>query len=144
MWSKRYLNIAKEVANWSKDPNKKVGAVIIGSKGQIKSQGYNGFPRGIDDCETRYNDRLLKNKLVCHAEVNAIYNAIHNGTYICGDTMYVTGLPVCHECAKAIIQVGIAKVVYDSPISQMSSWYDSNRLAISLLKEAGVEIVFYV
>ena len=53
-WNYRYFRLAQETASWSKDPNRKVGAVIIGDKGQIKSQGYNGFPRGIDDDIERY------------------------------------------------------------------------------------------
>lgn len=39
-WNYRYFRLAQETASWSKDPNRKVGAVIIGDKGQIKSQGY--------------------------------------------------------------------------------------------------------
>ena len=56
-WYLRYLSLAKEVATWSKDPNTQVGAVVVGSKGQILSQGYNGFPRGIKDSNRRLNDR---------------------------------------------------------------------------------------
>ena len=58
-WNYRYFRLAQETASWSKDPNRKVGAVIIGDKGQIKSQGYNGFPRGIDDNIERYNDKIV-------------------------------------------------------------------------------------
>jgi dCMP deaminase len=142
-WYERYFNIAKETASWSKDPSKRIGAVIIGDKGQIKSQGYNGFPRGIVDSEERYNDRPTKYKYVIHAEQNVIYNALHNGTSVLGDTIYVTGLPVCHECAKAIIQVGIKKVVYDTPISDDLRWNESGLLALDMFKEAGVEVEFY-
>ena len=59
-WHKRYLNLAKEVSTWSKDPSRKIGAVAVGSKGQILSQGYNGFPRGIEDDGWRLNDRPTK------------------------------------------------------------------------------------
>ena len=72
-WYKRYLKLAKEVATWSKDPNTQVGAVVVGSKGQILSQGYNGFPRGISDLSKRLNDRDTKLSLIVHAEMNAIY-----------------------------------------------------------------------
>ena len=137
-WTKRYFNIAKETASWSKDPSRKIGAVIIGDKGQVKSQGYNGFPRGIADGPERYNDRPTKYKYVCHAEANAVYNALHNGTSVLGDTIYVTGLPVCHECAKALIQVGIKHVVYDTEIKEGLSWYDSCKLAIEMFDEVGV------
>ena len=138
-WVVRYLEIAKTVATWSSDPSRKIGAVIIGDKGQIKSQGYNGFPRGIKDLPERYNDRPTKYTYVCHAEANAVYNALHNGTSVLGDTIYVTGLPVCHECAKAIIQVGIKKVVYDTDIEDGVGWQESCLLALSMFDECGVE-----
>jgi dCMP deaminase len=137
-WDERYFRLAKETASWSKDPSRKIGAVIIGDRGQIKSQGYNGFPRGVDDSEERYNDRPTKYKFVAHAEANCLYNALHNGTSVYGDTIYVTGLPVCHECAKAVIQCGIKKVKYDTPIREGDGWYDSCSLALEMFDESGV------
>lgn len=107
-WDKRYLELAREVASWSKDPSKKIGAIAVGSKGQVLSQGYNGFPRGIDDSKRRYEDRAIKYKYVVHAEMNVIYNATYNGISLDGATLYVYGLPVCSECAKGIIQTGIS------------------------------------
>ena len=142
-WDERYFNIAEETASWSKDPSTVIGAVIVGDKGQIKSQGYNGFPRGIDDTPERYNDRPTKYKYVIHAELNAVYNALHNGTSVLGDTIYVTGLPVCHECAKAIIQVGIKKVVYDTPITDQVGWSDSGKLALEMFEEANINVEFF-
>lgn len=141
-WTQRYFNIAKETASWSKDPRKKIGAVIVGDKGQVKSHGYNGFPRGVADTQERYDDKPLKLKYVIHAEANAVYNALHNGTSVRGDTMYVSGLPVCHECAKAIIQVGIKKVVYDTPIDIDPNWKETGEIALSMFEEAGVEYIF--
>lgn len=137
-WINRYFNIAKETASWSLDPSRKIGAVIIGDKGQVKSQGYNGFPRGIADTEERYNNRPLKYKYVCHAEANAVYNAQHNGTSVLGDSIYVTGLPVCHECAKALIQVGIKQVFYDTPNNADDPWFESCSLAMEMFDEVGI------
>ena len=34
-WDKRFLEIAHQVATWSKDPSTKVGAIIVGDKLQI-------------------------------------------------------------------------------------------------------------
>ena len=109
-WDERYMAMAKEVAQWSKDPNTKVGAVAVGEKGQILSQGYNGFPRGIKDSPQRLNDRQTKYEFVVHAEMNVIYNATYSGVSLDGAKLYVYGLPVCSECAKGIIQVGIKEV----------------------------------
>ena len=140
-WEGRYLGIARNVASWSKDPSRKIGAVIVGNKGQIISQGYNGFPRGIEDYQSRYEDRETKYKYVVHAESNAIYNAIHNGANTDGATIYVTGLPVCHECAKAIIQVGIRRVVMDTH-PDLTTWQESGNLSLEMFNEAGIEYKF--
>ena len=100
-WWGRYLDVAKVVSTWSKDPSTKVGAVAVGSKGQILAQGYNGYPRGISDDD--YHDRETKYKKIVHAEMNCIYNASWNGVSLDGSYMFVYGLPVCHECCKAIM-----------------------------------------
>lgn len=139
-WEDRYLNSAREAASWSKDPSRQIGAVIIGDKGQIISQGYNGFPRGIKDTDERLNNRETKYKYVVHAEANAIYNAQHNGAMVNGSTIYVTGLPVCHECAKAIIQVGIKKVIMDT--RPIDNWEESGNLSLEMFDEVGIEYKF--
>ena len=142
-WHKRYLNLAKEVSAWSKDPSRKIGAVAVGSKGQILSQGYNGFPRGIDDTIMRYETRELKYKYVVHAEMNVIYNATFSGVSLDGATLYVYGLPVCSECAKGIIQVGIKEVHVFVDQSIDIKWLESWDLTRSMFDEAGVKVKAY-
>ena len=140
-WDKRYTNMAKEVASWSKDPSTKVGAVVIGSQGQILSQGYNGFPRGISDFDWRLNDRPTKLKLVVHAEMNCIYNASFNGTSLKDTSLYVYGLPVCSECAKGVIQVGIKHVFMCYPKDINDKWRKSFKDTSAMFDEAGVEYI---
>lgn len=138
-WDTRYLGLAQNVASWSKDPSRKVGAVAIGMFGQVLSQGYNGFPRGIQDSEKRLNDRPTKYRYVVHAEMNAIYNATFSGVSLAGSTMYVHGLPICSECAKGLIQVGIARVVVpkqDVP----DNWKESCEFTKTLFSEAKVQL----
>lgn len=140
-WYLRYLALAKEVATWSKDPNTQVGAVVVGSKGQILSQGYNGFPRGIKDSNKRLNDRDLKLSLIVHAEMNAIYNATYSGVSLDGSTIFIYGLPACSECAKGIIQVGIRKVVVSKQcIESRPHWNESWNKSVEMFTEAGVNI----
>lgn len=138
-WSERYLDLAKEVSTWSRDPSRKIGAVVVGSKGQILSQGYNGFPRGIQDTDERYNDRETKYKYVVHAEMNAIYNATLNGVSLDGSSLYVYGLPVCSECAKGIIQVGIKTVVMLTDKLVPYVWTESWKKTADMFDEAGVQ-----
>ena len=139
-WIKRYLKIAQEVSEWSKDPSTKVGAVIIGANGQIVSQGYNGFPRGISDLEERLNNRPLKYKLVVHAERNALLNALYNGASVKDCVLFVHGLPVCNECAKSIIQSGISMVYYDT--EPKKQWKELSDFAIKMFEEAGVKVQY--
>ena len=85
-WDKRYLDVASNIAQWSKDPSSKIGAVAVGDKGQILAQGFNGFPRNIKDWEERLKVRETKYKFMIHAEMNAIYNATYNGVSLDGAT----------------------------------------------------------
>ncbi|MDC0446915.1 dCMP deaminase family protein [Gammaproteobacteria bacterium] len=139
-WDKRYLALAKEVASWSKDPSTQVGAVTVGNKKEVLSQGFNGFPRGIVDSEDRYNNRETKYKYVVHAEMNAIYNATYSGVSLDGAVLYVYGLPICSECAKGIIQVGIKKVIIEKS-KELDNWNESVALSQEMFDEAGVELV---
>jgi len=140
-WDIRYLRLAEEVGTWSKDPSSQIGAVAIGSKGQVLAQGYNGFPRGIMDSTMRLADRESKYKYIVHAEQNLIYNATFNGVNLDGSTIYVTGLPTCSECAKGVIQVGIKRVVM--PVQDVKEqWVESWSLTKKMFKEAGVEYEF--
>jgi len=137
-WHNRYVALANEVASWSKDPSTRVGAVAIGSKGQVLAQGYNGFPRGIEDRLCRYNNRELKYRYVVHAEMNVIYNDTYNGVSLDGSTLYVSGLPVCSECAKGVIQVGISKVVIN--VSEMKEpWKHSWEISKEMFDESNIK-----
>lgn len=142
-WSQRYLGLAAEVASWSKDPRRKIGSIIVGKNGEILSQGYNGFPRGVHDHEKRYNNRELKHMFVVHAEINAILNAARNGTRIAGSTMYLYGLPPCCDCAKAIIQSGISKLVIrvDDGVEISPDWVKSFEVSREMLKEAKLKYI---
>ena len=63
--------LAGHIAGWSKDPSTKVGCVVVGQDREIRSTGFNGFPRGISDDLDRLTDREQKYPLICHAEENA-------------------------------------------------------------------------
>jgi dCMP deaminase len=142
IWDYRYLKLAKEVAQWSKDPSSKIGAVAVGPKGNVLAQGYNGFPRGIFDYDDRYENRDTKYKLVVHAEMNVIYNATYNGVSLDGATLYVAGLPICSECAKGIIQVGIKRVVMEEVVVP-PKWEESWHWSKLMFNEAGIEVLRY-
>ena len=141
-WDDRYLRLAKEVSKWSKDPSVKVGAIAVGDIGQVLAQGYNGFPRGVTDSIERYHDRETKYRYVVHAEANCIYNAARNGVSLDNATMYVFGLPACTECAKAMIQVGIKRIVMPPKQNVPEKWLHSCEESQQMLEEVGVSYDF--
>lgn len=140
IWNHRFIELAEHVAQWSKDPSRKVGAVITNGRKQVLSLGYNGFPRGINDDATRYEDRDTKLMLVSHAERNALDNAPFD---LRGATLYSTMFP-CTECAKGIIQRGISIIVTrDWNKSTSTQAINSFRFDVSemMFSEAGVMVV---
>lgn len=141
-WDVRFLRLAKEVASWSKDRSTQVGAVIVGQDRTPGPYGYNGFPRYIDDEKEERHARPTKYDWTEHAERNAIYNAARMGVALKGGTIYVTHVP-CADCARAIIQVGIVRVVSD--ISTMEGgfadrWSDAAATTREMLAEANIPI----
>ncbi len=113
-WDEYFMGIAFLSAMRSKDPNTQVGACIVSQQNKILSMGYNGFPIGVSDDDfpwERAGDSELETKypFVVHGEMNAILN--FRGGSLEGAKLYVTHFPCC-ECAKAIIQAGISKVIY--------------------------------
>lgn len=130
------MDMAEMVATWSKDPNTKIGAVLVSGDRRHISIGYNGFPRGIAD-DHRLLDRDLKRQMMEHAERNCFHNCPFDPHGLqC--TLYVNGDP-CLECAKAIIQNGVVRVVFKSRV-WTPQWQPSLALAMELLKEAKVLI----
>ncbi len=113
-WDECFMQIAKIIAQRSKDPNTQNGAAVVNPENIVVGLGYNGWPRGIDNDQLPWEreGKLSDTKYayVVHAEENAIYNANHD-TKNC--RIYCTLFP-CNECAKTIIQNGIKEVIYES------------------------------
>ena len=137
-WDEYFMGLAHLSALRSKDPNTQVGAAIVDENHRVVSVGYNGFPTGVSDDEfpwSREGDVLTsKYAFVVHAELNAILNYQRS---VRGCTIYVSLFP-CNECAKAIIQSGIKKIVYES---DKYNGVDTNIASKRMLKAAGVELV---
>ena len=137
-WDEYFMGLAHLSALRSKDPNTQVGAAIVDENHRVVSVGYNGFPTGVSDDEvpwSREGDVLTsKYAFVVHAELNAILNSQRS---VRGCTIYVSLFP-CNECAKAIIQSGIKKIVYES---DKYNGVDTNIASKRMLKAAGVELV---
>lgn len=143
-WDRKYLALALHIAGWSKDPSTKVGAVIVGDTNEVRSIGFNGPPRGVNDDVPERWERPLKYAICEHAERNAIFNAARTGITTMGSTIYVTSFPAkfgpCDNCCRAIIQAGIARVVQEPPVGDSERWKESFKVGEEMLLEAGVEI----
>lgn len=137
---KKYLNIAKSVADLSKDDTK-VGAVLIGPNGEGGPWGYNGAPRGCSaDEDERKEGRPEKYYWFEHAERNAIYAAARTGFSTTGCSLVVTHFP-CMDCARAIVQAGIKSVVV-APMTDAfkERWADHIERSYLLFEECGVSV----
>ena len=144
-WNQFYMNMVYLISMKSKDPSTKQGAVIVSPHNRVKSIGYNGMCRGINDNLLMRYDRPRKYIWFEHAERNAIYNSESSLT---GCIMYTNGIS-CGNCARAIIQVGIKKIVYDIEWHEREmkvlrknpdSWENEIFDSIEMFKEAEVEL----
>lgn len=113
-WDQKFMGLALHVAGWSKDRSRRVGCVIVGQGNEVRATGYNGFPRGIDDEAEHRHARPAKYAWTEHAERNAIYNSARSGVSTAQCKMYVPWYP-CMDCARAIVQSGIAELVAVEP-----------------------------
>jgi dCMP deaminase len=132
-WDRRFMEMARLVASWSKDPSSQVGAVIARGK-FVVSVGFNGFPQGIADTAERLEDRAVKYPTILHAELNAILSARQDTR---GCTLYVTPYMPCPQCAAVIVQAGIMRIVY-SP-SDNPRWGRAP-LSEAMFSEARIEL----
>ena len=136
-WTQYFMGVAKLSAYRSKDPNTQVGALIVSPQNKIVGVGYNGLPWGCEDDEFPWQVREgelydTKYPYVVHAELNAILNST---APLKGCRIYVSLFP-CHECVKAIIQSGIAEIIYED---EKYNGTPSDRAAKRMLDAAGVK-----
>ena len=145
-WNYRFMEIALHISTWSKDKSTKVGCVVVGPDKEIRAQGYNGFPRGVNDDLMERQERPIKYAFYEHAERNAIYNAGLFGASLRNCTLYVT-MPPCADCARAIIQSGIKQVYFLAPapdatkVQTAGNWRETVAVSFEMFKEAGVKAI---
>lgn len=138
-WDRRFLKLAEHISAWSKDPSTKVGCVVVGADREIRSTGFNGFPRGIEDRADRLENRELKYPLICHAEENAIMHAARVGVSLKGCTAFVTW-PPCTRCARSLVQAGVSEVVYPAELVIPDRWQEDFEMSTGMFSEAGVQV----
>lgn len=138
--SSKFLKLAEFQANlFSKDPSTKVCALFIAPESlQILSTGYNGFCRGIEESNQRW-ERPEKYKYVVHAESNGIFNACRNGVSLKDSICIVTLFP-CSNCTKGLIQVGVKSIITKEPDFEHERWGDDFKYSLEMIKEVGIEL----
>lgn len=138
-----YLNIADQVSKRSTCLRRQYGAVIV-KNDEIISTGYNGSPRGEDNCcdigecwREAHNiphGSQYEKCVAVHAEQNAIISASHQE--MIGSTLYLVGsengetmveVTPCEICMRMIKNAGIQKIV--------TKWETVDLLEMTLLKE---------
>jgi dCMP deaminase len=101
----------------SKDPNTKVGSMVYDPKTTATFIGYNGFPSGIPDMKSIWDNRdasdpRSKYAFVTHSESNSIRKAHQCLGHLEGCWLYVSHYP-CGTCMRGHIAMsGIKKVYY--------------------------------
>jgi len=144
-WHCYFIEGANWVSTKSKDRSTKVGAMIVGPDMEGLTSGYNGFPRGIDDAVDARHERPAKYRWTEHAERNAIYHAARHGVRIHGCTLYLNYSPapgICTDCARAIIQAGIRRVVGPTTaFPGVGNWTEDFLIANEMFEEVGIEVI---
>ncbi len=136
-WHDTWFGVVDVIRDRSKDQSSRVGCVIVDSLNRIVSVGYNGPPRGVND-DMVPQTRPEKYYWFEHAERNAIYQA-RGGVEGC--TLYVGCMP-CADCARAIIQAGVRKVILRSR-EVVDRWKESCGVGMEMMKQAGVSVYWW-
>jgi dCMP deaminase len=138
-WDQKFMGLARHIAGWSKDQSRGIGCVIVGPSHEIRATGYNGFPRGADDSVQARHERPAKYGWSEHAERNAVFNAARVGTPLEGCTAYSTLFP-CDDCARALVQSGIKRLVSVAPDFNDPTYGEIFRTSVLILEEGGVQL----
>lgn len=134
-YDRYFMDLAKRTAEMSYAEKRKVGCVIMRDE-HVIAAGWNGQPAGYRTNKCEYvdeNGNLKTYPSVIHAEANAIYWCAKTEIITDGATVYITLSP-CKHCALALIQSGIARVVYEE------EYWNPDKTGIDLLREAGIAV----
>jgi dCMP deaminase len=131
------LELAQRVAEHSPDRSRKVGVVLMDKDYKIITAGCNTLPLNIPH-EDQYLTRPAKYDWTEHAERNAIYEAAREGHATKGCTIILPWFP-CVECARAIVQAGVSRIVASYPDVDDPTWGAGFKIGLALFEKAGVQ-----
>lgn len=145
-WDDLYMTMVYLIAMRSKDESTHIGAVVVGPDNEVRSTGYNSFPRGINDHVPERQESPEKYYWFSHGETNAINNAALVGIPLKGCRMYTNGIPCASGgCARNVINAGIKEVIVDKwwDNNNMDMWEEEAKRSLEMFKEAGVKVRYY-
>lgn len=139
-WEQLMLDVYRYATD-SPDPRTQNAAFIYNKDGKLISLACNRMPRGVKANDSRW-ERPNKYNFVEHAERNAIYKSAEYGCSTYGGTM-VAPWAACCDCARAIIQSGIRRVVRHKEACERgdSHWLEQMKLADEMFEEADIDIL---
>jgi len=143
-WDDLFMTMVYLIAMKSKDESTHIGAVVVGPDNEVRSMGYNSFPRGINDYIVERQEKPGKYEWFEHGEANSVNNAALVGIPLKGCKMYTNGIP-CTNCARSVINSGIREVIVDKwwNDNNMDIWEEMAKISSVMFEEAGVGIRFY-
>ena len=130
-WDSVWMECAHTMSRRSYDSRSQVGTVVVTNDNtQVLAVGYNGnYAGGPNEAESP----MPGESGLIHAEINALLKMDYNNPK--KKIMYVTLSP-CRMCAKAMINAGIDRVVYDQEYRDTSG--------LDVLHEGGIEVSRFV
>lgn len=134
------MDLAAVTAPTSPNRVRQVGAAISLPDGGAPIATCNTFPAGVRDLPERHegDGRFVWME---HAERNAIFTAARAGRALKGARMASTFFP-CYDCARAIVQSGVAELVVPPPAYDDPVWGASFPRSLAILEEGGVAITY--
>ena len=134
------MALAKAAAPRSPNRVRQVGAVVAFADGGAPIACCNTFPRGVRDIEERHqgDGRFVWME---HAERNALCEAARRGVATEGAVLATTFFP-CIDCARAIVQCGIAYLCTPEPALDDPVWGEAFLRSRIIIEEGGVEMLF--
>src|SRR5271166_5855588 len=137
-WDIRFLQLARHVSTWSKDPSTQTGAVIVRPNRSVASVGFNGFPQKMNDSPELYSNRDEKYSRIVHCEMNALEFAQEQTD---GYTLYTYPFISCDRCFVHMAQAGITRFVAPCATEeQLTRWGAAFDRVRSYATEMGLEL----
>jgi dCMP deaminase len=134
------MDRATKAARHSPNRVRQVGALLVTADGKTTIAACNTFPKGVRDLDERHegDGRFVWME---HAERNAILEAARRGVATEAALLATTFFP-CIDCARAIVQCGIARLVTPSPAYDDPVWGNAFLRSRVILEEGGVGVEF--